>query len=85
MRWLVQGDDPRGAADVLERSVGARFAWLVSQAQEPLRVQPQLAGGATLGPLGGAEGRPASGGDETVSLAPFGVSVSRLEDVPASG
>jgi endo-1,4-beta-mannosidase len=76
---LVTVDDPRIAADVMVRSDGARFAWLVSQAAEHVTVKPQLAAGLRLCPLDGgpADGGPADGGpaDGTVTLDPFGVSV----------
>ena len=72
---LVTVDDPRIAADVMVRSDGARFAWLVSQAAEPVTVKPQLAAGLRLCALGG----PATGDtDGTVTLGPFGVSVFAL-------
>jgi endo-1,4-beta-mannosidase len=84
VRGLVQVDDPRVAADVLERSDGARFAWLVSQASDAVAVKPELAAGAALQPL--QDGKAAAteqalgsvddGG--TVILAPFGVGVFRL-------
>jgi len=57
------------------RSDGARFAWLVSQAAEPVTVKPQLAAGLRLCALGG----PATGDTNgTVTLGPFGVSVFAL-------
>jgi hypothetical protein len=70
---LVQVDDPRVAADVMVRSDGARFAWLVSQASEQLIVRPRLAGGLELSALDG------SPRDDAVTLDAFGVSVVRLE------
>jgi len=69
---LVRVDDPRVAADVIERTDGARFAWLVSQADETLTVRPELAGGLTLRPLDGG-----AAGDE-VTIPAFGVCVLRL-------
>ena len=66
VRRLVSADDPRIAADVLVRSDGRRFAWLVSQANEPVTVQPQLAPGLR----GGAARR--AGADGVVTLPPFG-------------
>jgi hypothetical protein len=80
VRRLVQVDDPRVATDVLERSDGTRFAWLVSQAAEPLHVRPRLGPGLRLAPLAGAARGPASGYEQAVTLEPFGVSVSRIED-----
>ena len=49
-RTVVTGD-PLVAADVLVRSDGQRFAWLVSHADVPLTVRPELAGGLTLAPV----------------------------------
>ena len=71
---VVTVDDPRVAADVMVRSDGARFAWLVSQAADQLTVRPRLADGLALMPLtGGAR-------QDAVMLDPFGVSVLRLDD-----
>ena len=67
-------DDPRIAADVLVHADGSRFAWLVSQAAEPVTVKPQLAAGTRLCDLDGA---PANG---TITLAPFGVGVFCIEN-----
>jgi len=75
VRRLVSADDPRIAADVLVRSDGRRFAWLVSQAKEPVTVQPQLAPGLRLAPLDGA------GVDGVVTLPPFGVGVLQVQEV----
>jgi endo-1,4-beta-mannosidase len=72
---LVRVENPRVAADMIERADGVRFAWLVSQADETLTVEPQLAGGLTMAPADGLEA-----GDE-VTIPPFGVRVLRL--VPA--
>jgi hypothetical protein len=74
VRRLVTVDDPRVASDVLVRSDGARFVWLVSQATEPVTVKPQLAAGSRLATLDGAD----TGG--AVVLAPLGVGVFRLTD-----
>ena len=63
----VRVEDPRIAADVLVHEDGTRYAWLVSQADEAVAVKPILSG-ASL-PAGG----------ESVTLAPFGVAVLRLE------
>ena len=92
---LVTVGDPRIAADVMVRSDGTRFAWLVSQAAESVTVKPQLAAGLRLcqlgpGPAGGTV-TPADGAvaladgavalaDGTVTLDPFGVSVFALLD-----
>jgi hypothetical protein len=68
---------PRVAADVIVRSDGSRFAWLVSQADEPLTVMPETADGLALAVLdGSADGRLDGG---AVTLAPFGIAVLRLE------
>ena len=72
VRTQVRVDDPRVAADVLVRSDGARFAWLVSQADERLSITPQLAGGVELASLEG------TASDGAVTLDPFGVRVLRL-------
>jgi endo-1,4-beta-mannosidase len=69
---LVTSDDPRVASDVLVRSDGHRFAWLVSQADEPVTVKPGLAAGLRLTHLDGGAA------DTGVTLPPFGVSVLRL-------
>jgi hypothetical protein len=79
---IIQIDDPRVAADVIQRSDGARFAWLVSQADEPLTVKPQLADGLSLTPLGGQAGAQPDG---SVTIAPFGVCVCQLVDTVANG
>jgi hypothetical protein len=78
VRRLVTADDRRVACDVLVRSDGARFAWLVSQASEPVTVKPELAPGFWLARLDG------SAADEATTLAPFGVGVFRLENAPAA-
>jgi endo-1,4-beta-mannosidase len=72
VRRLVTVDDPRIAADVMLRSDGARFAWLVSQAAETVTAKPQLAPGLRLCTL---DGSPAG---SAVTLAPFGVGVFAL-------
>jgi hypothetical protein len=72
VRRLVTTDDPRIACDVLVHSSGTRFAWLVSQADEAVTVKPELAPGLRLGHLDGSAA-------DDVTLAPFGVSVFRLE------
>lgn len=72
VRRLVTVDDPRIAADVMVRSDGARFAWLVSQAAEPVTAKPQLAPGLRLCAL---DGSPAG---SAVTLAPYGVGVFAL-------
>ena len=78
VRRPVAVDDPRVAADVLVRADGARFAWLVSHAAEPVTIKPQLSSGSRLC---GLDGAPAS---ETITLAPFGVGVFAIEPGPPS-
>lgn len=78
VRRLVKADDPRVAADLVVRSDGTRFAWLVSQADEPVTIKPELATGLTLTPLDGIAG--SEGHGDAVTLAPFGVGVFRLTD-----
>jgi endo-1,4-beta-mannosidase len=73
VRRLVTVDDPRIATDVLVHSGGTRFAWLVSQSDEPVTAKPELASGLRMTHLDG------SVLDEAPTLAPFGVSVFRLE------
>jgi endo-1,4-beta-mannosidase len=94
VRRLVTADDPRIACDVLVRSDGARFAWLVSQADEQVTVKPELAPGLTLTALGGtprdgaARDDPAPDGavsDDGVTLPPFGAGVFRLETPAPAG
>jgi hypothetical protein len=72
--------DPRVGADVLVRDDGERFAWLVSQAAEPVAAKPQVADGVGLRGLDGSRI------GNTVTLEPFGVGVFRLheESDPAS-
>jgi hypothetical protein len=62
----VRVEDPRVAADVMVHEDGTRYAWLVSQADEPVTVKPVLSG-ATLPP-----------GRESTTLGPYGVAVLRL-------
>jgi endo-1,4-beta-mannosidase len=73
VRRAVTVDDPRVAADVLVRSDGRQFAWLVSHAAEPVTVKPQLSAGSRLTALDGA---PSNG---SITLGPFGVGVFLLE------
>jgi len=62
----VRVDDPRVACDVLVHEDGTRYAWLVSQADEALTVKPVVYG-TSLPP-----------GEETTTLAPYGVAVLLL-------
>jgi len=73
VRRPVMIDDPRVAADVLVRSDGSQFAWLVSHACELVTVKPQLSAGSWLRTL---DGRISDG---SITLDPFGVAVFRLE------
>ncbi|HEY1320038.1 MAG TPA: cellulase family glycosylhydrolase [Streptosporangiaceae bacterium] len=70
---LITVDDPRVGADVLVRDDGQRYAWLVSQAPEPVTAEPQVASGFRIRHLAG----PAAG--DTVTLDPFGVIVVALD------
>lgn len=74
-RWLTV-DDPLVASDVLVRSDGTRFAWLVSQAAEPVTVKPELAAGLRMVHLDG------TAADSGITLAPFGVGAFRLDASP---
>jgi endo-1,4-beta-mannosidase len=69
VRRPVSVDDPRVACDVLVRDDGARFAVLVSHADEQVKLKPVLAGGSALATLGS--------GDviDTVTMGPFGITV----------
>jgi hypothetical protein len=71
--------DPRVAADVLLRSDGQRFAWLVSQADVPVTVTPTVTSGFALAAID-ASGQPACERG-TITLDPYGTGVFRLEDV----
>jgi endo-1,4-beta-mannosidase len=70
----VTVDDARVAADILVHADGTRFAWLVSQAAEPVAVKPQLAAGLRLCALHGDTA------DGEIGLDPFGVRVFRIVD-----
>jgi endo-1,4-beta-mannosidase len=76
-------DDARIAADLVVRSDGSRFAWLVSQADEQVTIKPELAAGLRLAPMDGIAGSVGDGG--AVTLDPFGVGVFRLEGPPPAG
>ncbi len=69
VRRPVSADDPRVACDLLVRADGARFAVLVSHADEQLKIKPVLAGGGGLATLGSSEVV------DTVTMAPFGINV----------
>jgi hypothetical protein len=71
VRRALTVDDPRVAGDTLVRDDGARFAVLVSQADEPLTLKPVLAPGTRLTTLDEEEA-------DAVSMGPFGVSVLRI-------
>ena len=72
VRREITVDDPRVATDTMVREDGARFAWLVSHAGEPVTVKPAAADGLCLTAL---DGSPVSA---EITIAPFGVSVFRL-------
>src|ERR1022692_870037 len=72
LRRPVTVDDPRIAADLMVRADGVRFVWLVSQADQPVTVKPQLAAGLRLTCLDG------SVVDGMIAMAPFGVNVFAL-------
>ncbi len=74
---LIKVDDPRVAADVIVRSDGAQFAWLVSQAAEHLIVKPDLATGLAIRPLEGDADAELDG--TTIAIAPFGVRIFHLD------
>ncbi len=69
VRRPVCADDPRVACDVLVRDDGARFAVLVSHADEQLKIKPALPDGGALASL--------DTGDviDTVTMGPFGITV----------
>jgi hypothetical protein len=78
---LIQVDDPRVAADLIVRTDGSRFAWLVSQADEPVTVKPELAAGLKLRRI---DSQAVDEGDgRAVTLAPFGIGVFHLEGAPS--
>jgi endo-1,4-beta-mannosidase len=70
---LITVDDARVGADVLIRDDGQRYAWLVSQAAEPVTAKPLLTGGLRLRHLDG------SAVGDTVTVDPFGVVVFALD------
>ena len=72
VRRPVTVDDPRIACDVLVRDDGARFAVLVSHADEELAVKPHLGEGERLATLDEAEAA------EEVTMGPFGIIVRRI-------
>jgi hypothetical protein len=65
----VTAEDPRVACDVLVRADGARFAFLVSHAGDPLTVKPTLESGWRLTTVTGED---VTGG---VTIEPFGINV----------
>ncbi|WP_199549730.1 cellulase family glycosylhydrolase [Streptomyces sp. N35] len=71
-------DSPWVSADVLVHEDGRRFAWLVSQADCELTVEPRLmTGGRLRHPVSGHEA-------STVTVAPFGVTVMEICGVSAA-
>ncbi|MBV9379779.1 MAG: beta-mannosidase, partial [Streptosporangiaceae bacterium] len=77
-RREITVEDPRVATDVIVRDDGARFAWLVSHASEPVTVKPATAAGLGLATL---DGSPVSAG---VTMGPFGISVFRITGTGAA-
>jgi endo-1,4-beta-mannosidase len=77
VRQPVTVDDRRVAVDGLDHADGRRFVWFVSQADQPLTVQPRL---LDCGQLENLDGTAADG---PVALPPFGVAVRRLTVSPA--
>jgi len=65
------------AVDVIVRSDGAQFAWLVSQAAEHLTVKPDLTSGLAIRPLNSDADAEFDG--TTVSIPPFGIRVFHLD------
>jgi hypothetical protein len=72
VRRAITVDDPRVACDTLVRDDGARFAVLVSHADETLTVKPALPSGERLVTL---EGEETNGG---VTTWPFGAGILRI-------
>ena len=62
----VTVEDPHVAADLMVHEDGTRYAWLISQAERELTVKPLL-------------GKALRCDQDTVTLAPYGVAVVRLE------
>ena len=62
----VTVDDPHVAADVMVHQDGTRYAWLISQSERHLTVKPVLGKGLRCD-------------QDTVTLAPYGVAILRLE------
>jgi endo-1,4-beta-mannosidase len=73
VRRPISADDPRVACDMLVRDDGARFAVLVSHADEPLTVKPLL----PVGRLATLDGNEVL---DTVTTTPFGISVHAVTD-----
>jgi hypothetical protein len=82
VRRDIQVDDPRVASDVIVRADGTRFAWLVSQANQQLTIEPRLASGLTVALDAVTAVSPDGGGQ--VTIPPWGVAVFRLTDEGAS-
>jgi endo-1,4-beta-mannosidase len=79
VRRPVTVEDPRVCADTLVHADGRKFAFLVSQADAPLRVKPVLGAdllGEDLEPLGRAES--GAGEPAEIALEPYGVRVLEI-------
>ena len=72
VRRPVTVGDPRVACDVLVRNDGARFAVLVSHADEELTVRPRLGQGERLAVIDKAEVT------AEVTMGPFGITVCKI-------
>ncbi len=69
VRRAITVDDRRVACDTLVRDDGARFAVIVSHADEPLTVKPVLPAGGRLTALDGTDAT------DSVTTEPFGVAI----------
>jgi hypothetical protein len=82
VRRPVRISDPRVAADVIVNSDGSRFAWLVSQAAEPVAIATQVAAGLELAALDGGDRDNGEADVSAVTLPSFGARVFRLRATP---
>lgn len=69
VRREIRVDDPRVIADIMEHVDGTRYAWFVSQSDQPLEITPRS--DAALSEITG-------GSTARVSLAPYGVHVAKI-------
>jgi hypothetical protein len=74
VRRAITVDDRRVACDTLVRDDGARFAVIVSHADEPLTVKPVLPAGGRLTALDGTDAT------DSVTTEPFGVAILDIEE-----